>query len=1147
MVRRRVKALLVAVGLCALFVIGAPAALAAYVEVGTFAGGGSGPGGSGSGNGELFNPGQADVNDSTGYLYVADTGNDRVQVFKPNATGGEYDSQASVPGAVGLAIDQSNGDVYVATATGVSKFEDDLTPVASGWSDPAVTGPLAVDPSTGDLLVADTAANLIRRFNSDGSADGTFAAERPIDLAADSTGDVLVITSTGDPIAECAATATVKRFSGAGVDEGPVGASLVAPGAIATDPDDDSLVIASRINQWNCGSESPLISFFSAAGTESESLSLPLPATQYAMVPGLAAQGEDSSRVYVVTRSPFNDEFGATRVTALEIPEPTAPQVVGQSALRGDVDATLRATIKAGGLATEYHFEYGTTAAYGDVTAPGTLPASFSSAGVSAAISGLEPGTTYHYRVVAENSIDAVEGPDRTFTTTASPACPNEALRAGAAAHLTECRAYELVTPMGSDADIRFVGGPVTPDGNAVCFQTEDQLLDADPNGIKTADQGFCSWRDASGWETKWVTGPDSPNPGAYTMGANVYHLSPDGQRAIFVTDGVLFGNDYIPAPDASHGGHMSAYMWEGGQTTWLSPAGPGVGDPPVYTGDLDTFGFQRRPLATSEDLTRGIFQSERQILPADENNKPDLYEWFPGGLRLVSSDSSGKAAGGTISLQDTFFDEHGEFPGNTFQIMAPTGTMAADGSRIFFEHGGAPLAGDATEAPEGTDPEINTASIQIQSVYMREGDEITLISPRRGSGPDVSVWFVGADVEGEVAYLESSQQLTAEAKEPGRAIYRYDVATDQLELVATELGGVKALSVSRDGSTVVYRERLSSDLVVDRDGVKATVGTFTAEDIESEQGAGSPREDQRMMRVSPDGRVIVFAAAGEFGGYGPGPVQVYRWETGEGLERISALEGSEPVEKASIGAYNTVIGPRSDFFHNHSNRANSGRVMSDDGSRVYFETPEALVNRDVNGVTDVYEWHNGEISLISTGTGAPALYHGSSADGRTVFISTFDRLLPEWDRNAKRDLYAVTPDGGFAPPPPPPSCQGEGCQPTQQQPPPVGTGKGDGGSNLERGLAAAKLTKGGKSIRVSVLVPGKVTAKLVGRLGKGGRLTVSRTSRTATAAGSLTLPVKLTRRAKERIAERGRLALTLVVTHAQSEQTLTRKVTLHD
>jgi hypothetical protein len=73
---------------------------------------------------------------------------------------------------------------------------------------------------------------------------------------------------------------------------------------------------------------------------------------------------------------------------------------------------------------TEYLFEYGPSTAYGSTTPPGSLPKSKSDKPVSAAVTGLEPETTYHFRLVATNSKGTTRGPDVTFTTLESGAPP---------------------------------------------------------------------------------------------------------------------------------------------------------------------------------------------------------------------------------------------------------------------------------------------------------------------------------------------------------------------------------------------------------------------------------------------------------------------------------------------------------------------------------------------------------------------------------------------------------------------------------------------------------------------------------------------------------------------------------------------------
>ncbi len=84
--------------------------------------------------------------------------------------------------------------------------------------------------------------------------------------------------------------------------------------------------------------------------------------------------------------------------------------------------ATLNGVVDPRGFHTTYRFDYGLTASYGSVTPNG--PDAFNSGGVtrSATISGLLPGTTYHYRVVASNPGGNTYGADQTFKTAGTPA-----------------------------------------------------------------------------------------------------------------------------------------------------------------------------------------------------------------------------------------------------------------------------------------------------------------------------------------------------------------------------------------------------------------------------------------------------------------------------------------------------------------------------------------------------------------------------------------------------------------------------------------------------------------------------------------------------------------------------------------------------
>ena len=108
-----------------------------------------------------------------------------------------------------------------------------------------------------------------------------------------------------------------------------------------------------------------------------------------------------------------NGDRGATWVF---VNLPTA--ATGAATGVGETNATLNGTLGAGGSSTAY-FQYGTTAAYGSSTAAQSVGASSSPRQLAGAIGGLAPGTTYHFRLVAENSGGVAYGGDQTFTTEA--------------------------------------------------------------------------------------------------------------------------------------------------------------------------------------------------------------------------------------------------------------------------------------------------------------------------------------------------------------------------------------------------------------------------------------------------------------------------------------------------------------------------------------------------------------------------------------------------------------------------------------------------------------------------------------------------------------------------------------------------------
>ena len=119
---------------------------------------------------------------------------------------------------------------------------------------------------------------------------------------------------------------------------------------------------------------------------------------------------------------PPTDQRGATRpggaaceIGAYEVAPPGG--ITGPAEDIALTGARLTGTVEPRGLATSFRFDYGPTPAYGNATPTSMVPATAAAVPVSAAIGGLAPETTVHYRLVAIGPDGTTLGADRTFTT----------------------------------------------------------------------------------------------------------------------------------------------------------------------------------------------------------------------------------------------------------------------------------------------------------------------------------------------------------------------------------------------------------------------------------------------------------------------------------------------------------------------------------------------------------------------------------------------------------------------------------------------------------------------------------------------------------------------------------------------------------
>ena len=147
-------------------------------------------------------------------------------------------------------------------------------------------------------------------------------------------------------------------------------------------------------------------------------------------------------------------------------PPPTATTLAAASI--GQTSARLRGRINPKGTATTHYFEFGLTASYGSRTGSRSLSAGNRTRSVSTTVTGLQPGRTYHYRIVATNANGTTLGNDRTFTTPAqAPARARPALTSRVRPRWDHVRPFRfrvrgtLIPPAGVDRS-QACGGRVT-------------------------------------------------------------------------------------------------------------------------------------------------------------------------------------------------------------------------------------------------------------------------------------------------------------------------------------------------------------------------------------------------------------------------------------------------------------------------------------------------------------------------------------------------------------------------------------------------------------------------------------------------------------------------------------------------------------
>ena len=749
-----------------------------------------------------------------------------------------------------------------------------------------------------------------------------------------------------------------------------------------------------------------------------------------------------------------------------------------------------------------------------------------------------------------------------TLSLAAAPAlagdCPNAALRAqNNSTQLPDCRAYELVSPVFKEGFASALTG-FTDDGR-VSYLSNGNFAD---NGLGAAalpgGNQYMAVRSASGWAT---TALAPHGPIYYSGSAQPQVLSRDLRSSMWV---MRRSDQPVDVSDLYLRGRDDVFTRIGSSGNPLAP--------PTLSGVSSHFG-------ASDDLSHIVFTVGPSLAyPGTVPSDYTAYEYVgtgnDGPPRPISVDNAGQqiAPGCSTPIGD---NESSSYH-----------AISSDGRVIFFVS----KCGDTQVWARVS----GTTTIKASASQCTRAPS----DPGGACNADSAPLFQGANADGTRVYLTTSQQLVDGDTDATNDLYECDIPTGtpapvgaanpcpDLHEVSGAASGADVEGVTRisdDGSRayfvakgVLAANSGANDAVAvagddnlyvwHRDAAHPAGETRFVAKLDPGDGANiaglwSPDKNGRLAQATDDGRYLVFGTYAALIDHGQQADtdtarDVYRYDADSGsLTRLSIDAdgdgGNESGHDAGFPVINypeasPAFGPRG--------------AMSDDGGSVVFTTDEALAPDDTNGTIDTYLWRDGRVWLISSGKPSDDSFTAGvqawiTSSGRDLYFTTTAHLTPN-DVDTVPDIYNARIDGGFDVVPPA-ACGGDACQGGRSAPPPAPqpgssspTGQ-DGPSQTTpafslRAVTAAerkRIASTGKvSLSVSTNAPGMLSASAAATIAKK-LSSVGSAKRNVTKAGTVTLSLALSKKARAVLKSTGRLSVKVLV--SQDNVAISRTVSL--
>lgn len=740
-----------------------------------------------------------------------------------------HESQAGGVPEPGIAVD-SLGDVYVVHRDRriVAKLNDmgellEESLEEFGGIEEEASG-IAVDLATSDVYIAH--AEVVSAFDANGSSLETFGAGHLTAPGALAVNYATSGTTSGDVYVAEPQDNDVVIFSQAIIPDVSVGSVSAFPSTTSAtltgtvDPDGTTVTgceIEYGTEAGNLTHSAPCAPAVPYTGEE--------PVTVTATATGLTG-GETYFYKFSATNANGTDQSSEGKFFQ---PKPVVVEGESSSFVEAKA-ATLEATVNPGGSATTYHFEVGSAVGSYSMTVPavsGPTKPALTSITVLGRAKGLSPGTTYHFRVVAENALPgAVDGSDDSFTTltplgNGSPEnCPNARLREEQpyADALPDCRAYEMVSPLEkANTGMAPALARAAVSGDAITYDSKGSFGEAAGAEL---DSRYVARRGASGWGTKNITPP-------YKAGG-VEGFTPFDELLFTpeLTKGVVASKE-TPLTETPEG-YTNLYVanLEGGSYELLTPQPPGVKPFEGYAPTPFTAG-------ASSDLSRVFFEDEAALTPeAPATYGYKVYESTGGQTSLVSIEPGGKPFSGEALL------------GRGRQYNGPDDALHAiseDGKRAFFTSEGQLYVRENPEQPQSPLGGKGECTVATDACTVEVSASQRAVADPHGPQP---AQFWAANAQGTKVFFTSSAELTEDAStgpaDNAANLYEYnlengtltDLTVDTKDADGAAVLGLAGNGIAEDGSHVYFVAQGALTEAANGEGVKpsgplTTTGAF--------------------------------------------------------------------------------------------------------------------------------------------------------------------------------------------------------------------------------------------------------------------------------------------------------------------------------